>query len=159
MGRHFPITRLQFTCALLAGWLCLASARAAEEGPRALVLVGSATGTLPTLSIAEVRRLYLGRAVEKNGTRLEPIRNVSDPLLYEVFLQKVLFMSAQNYERHILTQVYQSGGPRPSYFDDRQALVAALKNQPAGVTFMWRADALASPEVRIIQVLWLEKTP
>ena len=132
--------------------------RAASEA-RALVLVAGKASHLTPLDPNELRRLYLGRSVGQDGIRLVPLHNVTDPLLYESFLQKVVFMSAQSYERHLLTRVYQTGGKRPREYDRLPELEQALQRDPGRVTFMWRADAQAMPDVTIIQELWRESAP
>jgi hypothetical protein len=159
MGRRVSVAARAVALTLTLLWLtAFGSAAQAAGDARALVLVGGKAAP-PPLSPTELRRLYLGKAVEKNGVRLVPLRNASDPLLYETFLQKFVFMSAPRYERYLLVQVYQSGGRRPPDYDQLPALVAALQREPGGVTFMWKTDAQALPEVSIIQELWREPVP
>lgn len=131
----------------------------AADGSRALVLVGGEASHLSALSPGDVRRLYLGRSIQKDGVQLVPLRNTTDPLLYETFLQKVVFMSAQSYERHLLVRIYQTGGQRPPSYDKPAALEKALQRDPGSVTFMWRAEAQAMPGITIIQELSQEPAP
>jgi hypothetical protein len=159
MGGGLPVITRLLALAVAAVLLTGDHAQATAHESRALVLVSGRSSPLAPLSSAEVRRLYLGKPIEQRGISVTPLRNASDALLYEVFLQKILFMSAQSYERSILTQVYQSGGQRPPLHHDARGLRAALGQQPGGVTFMWRSDAQASPDVKILQVLWQEATP
>jgi hypothetical protein len=126
---------------------------------RALVLVSSKASQLPSLSQAEVRRLYLGKPIDIRGVHVVPLRNAGDPLLYEVFLQKVVYMSAQSYERLVLAHVYQSGGQRPPMYEESKKLLGALQQDPGSVTFMWRSEAQAIPDIEIVQVLWQEAPP
>ncbi|MCL5669464.1 MAG: hypothetical protein M1392_05745 [Gammaproteobacteria bacterium] len=49
---------------------------------------------------------------EEDGVQLVPLLNTGDPMLYEVFLQKVIFLSARNYERQVLSRVFRMGGRR-----------------------------------------------
>lgn len=160
MGRRLPLTTraLALTLAILL-LPSVGDAALAVTGSHALVLVSGKASRLSALGPDAVRRLYLGRSVEQNGVRLLPLRNTSDPLLYETFLQKVVFMSAQSYERYLLVRVYQTGGQRPPGYDQVPELEAALQRDPGSVTFMWRADAQAMPDVTIIQELSQESAP
>lgn len=160
MGRRLSLTgrALALTFALLT-LQSVSDAVFAGSGPHDLVLVSGKASHVSPMSSSEVRRLYLGRSVEKNGVPLLPLRNTTDPLLYETFLQKVVFMSAQSYERYLLVRVYQTGGQRPPGYDRISELQTALQQHPGSVTFMWGAEAQAMPDVTIIQELSREPSP
>lgn len=151
MEREFPVRRrlVVGVCALLAVTL----ARAAPERAH-LVLVTAHAAPIAPLPPAEVRRLFLGVAQPRDGLLLMPVHNVSDSLLYEVFLQKVVYMSARNYERVVIAQVFRAGGQRPLRYDNKAALVAALQRNPGTVTYMWAHDARRIPGIRVVQDLW-----
>lgn len=160
MGRGLSVTARAAALALAVLVLQpVGDAALAATGSHVLVLVGGKASRLSPLSPTEVRRLYLGKSVEKGGIRVMPLRNATDPLLYETFLQKVMFMSARSYERYLLVQVYQSGGRRPPDYDKLSELEDALQRDPGRVTFMWRGDAEAMPDVTIIQDLSQESAP
>lgn len=160
MGRRLSLIArvLALTFALLTFPLVWNDALAADES-HALVLVGGKGSHLSALSPGDVRRLYLGRSIQQDRVQLVPLRNTTDPLLYETFLQKVLFMSAQSYEHHLLARIYQTGGQRPPGYDKLPELERALQNDPGSVTFMWRAEAQAMPGITIIQELSQEPAP
>lgn len=120
-----------------------------------LVLVAGANSTLPLLSSsAEVRKLFLGKPVIKAGLRIEGLRNTSDTLLQEVFLQKVIFMSERAYERQLLSNVFREGGQRPPDYKDLKTLVAALQKRPAALSYMWVETAQATPGLKVLGELW-----
>lgn len=121
---------------------------------RTLVLVRSEQATAPALTEQEVRKLFLGEALTKNGQRVQALRNHTDALLYEVFLQKIVFMSGRNYERQLLSRVFRLGGQRPPIYEDLGALIAALKANPAAVTFMWEDEAGTIPGIKVGMQLW-----
>lgn len=119
-----------------------------------LVLVTSSRSTLPALTPSEVRKLFLGRPVVKDGVRLEPLRNSTDPILQEVFLQKVVFMSGRAYERQLLSNVFREGGERPGDFNNTDQLLAALQSKTGSLTYMWENSAKSTPGVKVITELW-----
>ncbi len=122
-----------------------------------LVLVAGEQSSISKISPAEVRRLYLGAPVVSGGRVLEPLRNETDSLLREVFMQQVLFMSTSAYERQILVRTHRTGAaPPPAYANARQ-LADALQTDPQAVTYMFRETALATSGIKIVTQLWQEK--
>jgi hypothetical protein len=129
-----------------------AASSAAVE--RALVLVTGANSSLDALSPPEIRRLYLGAVVVKDGRQLEPLRNLSDETLQEVFLQRVVYMSERAYERQLLSKVFRLGGKRPEAFYDREELIRALRTDPNTVSYMWLDAAHRDSRVKVVTELW-----
>ena len=146
--RRYP---LQLLLTLLI--FCFSAIAHAET--RRLVLV---TGTQQlghtTLSQREIRRVFLGQAVDKADYHITALINDSDPLLYQVFLQKVVYMSANAYERHLLSTVFRMGGTRPPTHMNVPSLVGALKEQTGTISYMWEQTARTTPGVTIIGELW-----
>jgi len=146
--RRYPVQLL-----LILLIFCFSGISHAES--RRLVLV---TGTQQldhtVLSQREIRRVFLGQAVEKSGNHITALINDSDPLLYQVFLQKVVFMSANAYERHLLSTVFRMGGTRPATYMNIPSLVSALRGQTGTISYMWEKSARVTPGVIIIGELW-----
>lgn len=128
------------------------------EEVRTLVLAAGANSTIPPLTVQEARKLFLGIPVERNGATVIPILNTSDPLLYEVFLQKVTYMSSPAYETQLVSTVFRMGGKRPGNFVDAKALVEALRKNPNSVTYLWQDQILKFQGVKAVSVLWTGAT-
>lgn len=126
-------------------------ARAAEI--RELVLVSSNTTDIKPQSLAAVRRTFLG-IQNSNTLNGKPIVNQSDPLLYQVFLQKVVYMSARHYERRLISNLFRSGDRRPPEIKDEQQLVVHLRQHRGTVSYMWANKARSSDGIKVVQVLW-----
>lgn len=136
-------------------WITVAPTIHAAE-PQ-LVLVASTNSAVSELTAEDVRRLYLGIPIEVGGHALKPLRNNTDDLVQEVFMQEVMFMSTPAYERQILSRVYRQGGRSPPVFTEMNELVEALKQDPDAVTYMFRKSAMAMPSIKIIGELgWTE---
>jgi hypothetical protein len=134
--------------------LCLvAPARPASQ---AVVLVVRADSPVRELDSVTLRKLFLGLPVLVNGSPLHPLRNRSDPLLDEIFLQQIVAMSQSSYDRHILIGVNRQGWLRPSEFSHEADVVAALKVDPDAVSFMWERDVGHNQPIRVIRVVWSE---
>ena len=127
---------------------------AISDDGRRLVLVTDNSSGIKSLTSSETRRLFLGFPVVIQGRSLEAAINRSDPFLYEVFLQRVVYMSSPVYERHLLTNVIQLGGQRPQTYHDLRSLVNALDESPGIVTLLWEKDAMANPNLVILGEVW-----
>lgn len=121
---------------------------------QSLVLATSASSSMPALTLQEARKLFLGVPLEKGGEHLVPLLNTSDPLIFEVFLQKVAFMSANAYESQTLSVVFRLGGKRPERYDDLKNLVDALQQNPGTVTYLWEDQVRANQGIKSVNVLW-----
>jgi len=126
----------------------------AQTTPFRLLLVCDAESTIPALSHAEVRKLFLGVPIEKNGVRLKPLRNASDPQLTEVFLQKIIFMSKPKYEHQLISRVFRLGGVRPKVYQNISKLVDELHQSPESLTYMSSNQLSQVEGVRSVGVLW-----
>jgi len=137
--------------------LCLSFVSASASGEtmqRRLLLVTSEESTIPPLTHKEVKKIFLGVPEIKNGKRLKPLRNASDELITEVFLQKLIFMSKRRYEHEIVTRVFRDGGVRPPIFKNISELVDELHQTPGSLTYMWASQLAQTSGVKSIGVLW-----
>lgn len=137
---------------LLTIFFCLAwqgslHAHAAEPH---LVLVANAQSPISQLTPTEARKLYLGMAMVADGKLIHPLRNSTDATVQEMFMQKVMFMSTQAYERQILSRVFRAGGARPPVFTEVRDLLKALESDRNAVTYLPRDTALATTGIRIV---------
>jgi hypothetical protein len=85
-----------------------------------------------------------------DNQRVHPLRNNTDPVVQEMFMQKVMFMSTPAYERQILSRVFRMGGTRPPEYAEMDALLKALERDPAAVTYLPRELATARPGLKIV---------
>lgn len=140
MMRLLQTLTLALLCAALSG-------RAADAR---LVLVASAQSPIAQISVEEERKLYLGIPLLADGQRIQPVRNNTDPVTEEMFLQKIMFMSSQAYERQILSRVFRSGGPPPLVITDKSELIRTLLADRLAVTYMLRETAVATRGIKIV---------
>lgn len=126
----------------------------AGKTQRSLSLVTGPNANIEGLTPVEVRKLFLGIPVIKNGKKLNVIRNESDPLLREVFLQKIIFMSERNYERYLLSRIVHRGGKKPEIYLDNSELVKKIQESSHAVTYMWSEQIESSSDITEILILW-----
>jgi len=134
---------------LLAG-LLLAFGLHAQTLEPSLVLVANAHSVIQNLSTDEARKLYLGVPMIVDSQRVHPLRNNTDPVVQEMFMQKVMFMSTPAYERQLLSRVFRMGGTRPLVYDQLRELLKALERDPAAVTYLPRDLVNARSGLKIV---------
>jgi hypothetical protein len=132
---------------LFAACVLFATPVQAEE--QRIAIVVSARSGIKAISAKEVRRAYLGASIVLDGLEIKPIINQSDKLAGEVFLQKVLFMSAEAYERQLLARTFR-GGSLPKTYENLTDLLSALRKDNSAISYMLYETAIRTPEIRII---------
>lgn len=118
------------------------------------VLVSAAGSPISQFTSKQLRLLYLGYVVTKNDQKVEPLINNSDNVTYSGFLQKIIFMSENNYDRKLLMRIYRHGGERPRKFNKQNDLIEYLKMNPNTVTFVMTDVAKKLKGIQIVQRLW-----
>ncbi len=130
--------------------LCMGAMTAGRQ----VVLVAASTSPLHNLNSLELRKIYLGFIVKRDGRIVKGLRNTEDTNLNSIFLQTVVAMSEKSYENRLLSVTLRQGTPRPAEYDKFEDLLDALSTMPYSVSYMWKEDAVRSSELKIIRVLW-----
>lgn len=112
------------------------NALAGEEKMRLLLVTKAEYKPLP-LNKNELRRLFLGMPVYRDGKKLSPLINKSEGFCYQVFLQSIVGMSEKRYERTLLSGFYRKGIATPMIYEDKNDLLSELKNQTTSITFLF----------------------
>jgi len=139
--------------------LCLTlicSSNNAQTTQRSLLLVSSENAELESLSHADVRKLFLGVPMTNDQVRLKPLLNASDPLITEVFLQQIVFMSKRQYERQLLSRVFRLGDQRPPEYENIEMLAKALLDTPGSLSYMWSEQLEHQTGLKSLGVLWTD---
>jgi hypothetical protein len=147
--RRIPVIRAIATALLLA--LLCGSAHAQNS----VLLVADENSPIETLSSFDVRKLYLGITVFWMGRMIRPLRNDSEATLNDRFLQSVVGMSEESYERRLLANVFRFGTARPDAYRDKERLFQTLRQNPYAVTYIWVTDK-PPPGLKVLRVLWKE---
>ena len=130
--------------------LCMEVAVAGHQA----VLVTSSTSPIQDIDSLELRKLFLGFNVTRDGKFVKGLRNTEDDNLNSIFLQSVVAMSEKSYERRHLSLTLRKGIPRPLEYDKPEDLLIALSNNPYAVSYMWSESAESNPDLKILRVLW-----
>jgi hypothetical protein len=144
-------TRRDFLHLCIAAMCAVPAAASAND---AVVLVTADPDPDFSLESLQVRKLFLGFTVLHAGNALRPVRNRSDDLLDKIFLQHVMAMSSETYERRLLSLSLQQGRPRPVEVRSWSRLVEVLLGIPHSVSFAWQSDIEDIPAIRAVRTLW-----
>ncbi len=127
-----------------------------QSASESVVLVVRADSPVTDLSSVEVRKLFLGVPVLVNGKPLHPIRNRSDARLDDIFLQQIVAMTQEAYDRQSLVGLNRQGWVRPAEAGSVVRVVEALYADPLAVSYMWLRDVEHNPRLKVLRILWGE---
>ena len=141
---------------LFAALLCALALCGPAFAQERVVLVASEASPIDSISSFEVRKLYMGISLLNNGRFVRGLRNVSDERLNGVFLQSVVGLSAERYERRLLSNLLKYGTARPAEYADSTDLLKALRADPLAVSYVWLRNEETLEGVKVLRVLWQE---
>ena len=127
-----------------------------HSASESVVLVVRADSPVRDLSSVEVRKLFLGVPVLVDGKLLHPLRNRSDVRLDDIFLQQIVAMSQEAYDRQILVGLNRQGWVRPAEAVSVARVIEDLYADPQAVSYMWRRDVEHNPRLKVLRILWSE---
>jgi hypothetical protein len=151
MERGATVKRHWLSALLLLSFpLCALPAWSAD----ALVLVVRADSPIQSLDSLQIRKAFVGLTVTADGGTVRPLINDSLPMLRTAFLQHIVGLSEQMYQRRTLTLALQQGRALPPAFTSQTELLRELAASPYAVTYMWLSMAQTSSQLRVVRVLW-----
>ena len=130
--------------------LCIKVAVAEHQ----VVLVAAATSPLHDIDSLELRKIFLGFTVKRDGQTITGLRNISDEDLNDIFLQTVVAMSEKTYKRRQLSLTLRKGLPRVAEYDNVEDLIKALSSNPYSISYTHEDVAEREPGIKILRVLW-----
>jgi len=119
-----------------------------------LLLIVSAKSSIEHLDSPQIRKLFLGLTVTHSGNRLRPLLNEADARMKEIFLQNVVSMSDDTYDRYGLRLSLQQGRAPPTAFKNVAVLMDAVASDISAVSFAWKRDVERDSRIRVLRVLW-----
>lgn len=127
-----------------------------HSASESVVLVVRADSPVKDLSSVEVRKLFLGVPVLVEGKLLHAIRNRSDARLDDIFLQQIVAMTQEAYDRQILVGLNRQGWVRPAEVGSVVRVIDDLYLDPQAVSYMWLRDVEHNPRLKVLRILWGE---
>ena len=130
--------------------LCIKGAGADHQ----VVLVAASTSPLHNIDSLELRKIFLGFTVQRNGQAITGLRNISDEDLNDIFLQTVVAMSEKSYKRRQLSLTLRKGIPRIAEYDNVEDLIKALSSNPYSISYAREDSGKSAPGIKRRRVLW-----
>lgn len=121
---------------------------------RELVLVSANPNVNDPFTLFELRKLFMGHPVKKQKKLYAAIRNVSDDMAYQVFLQKIIHLSAKNYERKLKSKSFLPELDVVLLEPALSGIFFLLLEDSSRVSFVWRDQIPSSGTFNVIQTLW-----
>jgi len=119
-----------------------------------MVLVAAQQSPIEALTLLEVRKIYLGVNVTRDGRRVVGIRNLSSPRLNEIFLQNVVGLTESRYETRLISNLVRFGSARPREVRRIPDLREMLRLNPMAVSYLLVDDDASLTGLKILRVLW-----
>jgi hypothetical protein len=124
------------------------------QADHVMVLVASRDSSFDSLSILQIRKTYLGFDVIENNKPVIAAINRSSEREWRLFLQNVIGMSERSYDRRLLTLTLQVGRSRPAEFDELDALLDFVAENPNHIAFVWEEDLEGRDDLEVVRILW-----
>lgn len=118
------------------------------------VLVCSNNSNLNSLSMTDIRRIYLGLPPISNNTSINPVLNLSNKDVYEDFLKNIMHMTEDSYRRKMIKRVFRRGTTQIIEVNSIKELVTHLENNPTDISFLSEKTAEETNGIKVIQRLW-----
>lgn len=149
MERRISVRRIPRITVLIA--LLWGSQPFAQER---MVLVAAQNSPIDTLSLFEVRKIYLGIDVMRDDRRVVGIRNLASPRLNDIFLQNVVGLTESRYETRLLSNLLRFGSVRPREVSRLGELRDMLRLNPMSVSYVLIEDDEDLNGLKLIRMLW-----
>ena len=119
-----------------------------------VVLIAAGDSPIESVTALEARKIFLGIVVYSGGRAIRGVRNLTDSSLDRVFLQSVMGLSADRYERRLLSNVFKYGTTRPEEVTDPARLAEMLADNPYAVTYVRTEGDEIPSGTKVLRVLW-----
>ncbi len=124
-----------------------------------LLLITDKSNKIQPLSKDEMRRLFLGMPVYRNGNKLKAAINRSDEMCYQVFLQYILGMSHKRYVHTMVSSLYRNGIKTPPKFTSAEKIIDYIHEEDYSVTYIFKHNLSNFNNINVVQEIWVSRTP
>lgn len=136
-------------------FLCvfLFTAVAWSDNAVGVVLITHQSSNIKTLSLLEIRRLYLGFPVSNKHVN-RPVINRFNEKLYGDFLKNVMHMTEDGYKRKIVRRVFKYGADYIKELSSLEDIADHLRTNPNDVVFVNRENISKIEDAKVVARLW-----
>jgi hypothetical protein len=132
---------------------CLAAVPAARAGD--IVVVAHPDLPVDTLSVEDLRRIYVGEETFVGDVKLQPIDYTHQGPVAEAFLGAVVGMDAPHFHAWWVKEVFHGGGLPPRMAADVADVLRLVATEPGSVGYVPAASLVGVTSVKRVQTLHL----
>lgn len=126
---------------------------AARTEARDIAVIVNHDLNIESLSLEEVRRIYLGEIQFLGEKRPKPVDQDENEEIRQVFLREVLRMSKPDYTKYWLHLVFQGGSNVPILRPNSAAVVETVRHLKGGIGYIWADEASDVKGIKIALII------
>lgn len=142
------LPRLFFT------FMLLVSSLPSVSGEAKVVLIAASGSDIDTMSVRDIRRLYLGLKSTANKSVRSPVLNVYSDDLYDDFLKNIMRMTAGSYKRKLVKDIFRKGREEITEVRSISELNDHLLKNKGDVSFVEFTSIESMHNIEVVQILW-----
>ena len=108
---------------------------------------------IESLSLEDVRKIYLGGTQFIEEKRLKPVDQNESEEIRPIFLQEVLRMSKSDYTKFWLHLVLQGGSNVPILRENSAAVVETIRRLKGAIGYVWADEALEVKGMKVALII------
>jgi len=133
--------------------LFLFSSHVNAEDYHAFLITGSSS-EVTSVSLHDIRRIYLGGTAIESVNIKNPILNMADHSTYKLFLKNVMHMTEGGYKRKVVKRIFRQGSDKIKVIKDLRKLDQHFKEHPNDICYISEKDNKHLINTKIIRKLW-----
>lgn len=127
----------------------LSLATAFPASAERLVVIANGSGPFTSLTMTEVRDLYLGER-QFVGTERARLLHLAEGPVKEDFVRHVVGMTLKEYKLHWVRRVFQEGTGLPVVMPGSDAVITEVAAQPSSLGYIPESAIPQSPNVHVL---------
>jgi ABC-type phosphate transport system substrate-binding protein len=120
---------------------------------REIAIIINTRSPINSLSLEEVKGIYLGEIRLIRGRRFKPIDQHENKEIRQAFLKHVLEMSQASYLKHWIHRIFQEGIDAPILRENSSAVIETVRGSEEAIGYVWADDALDAGGIKIVLTL------
>lgn len=137
---------------LLFGLTLLVGAVSAED--REIAIIINARSPINSLSLEEVKGIYLGEIRLIRGRRFKPIDQHENQEIRQAFLKHVLELSQASYLKYWIHRIFQDGIDAPILRENSAAVIKTVRESEEAIGYVWADEAPSARGIKIVLTLF-----
>ena len=133
-------TRMLFGLIIVSTLTVLGSARSASTAPTDLVFIGSDEAPVHTLTVDEIRNIYLGKKRIAEGFPIYAVDQSETEHIKLDFLQRVMNMTHAQYREQLLKRRFQEGAVTPKFVTNSAEALTAVRETPGAIAYVYESE-------------------